>query len=55
MAEELLLERGGAKGGALGDRNYWSPRLAERLKVEGLDLLAPYKSKDGRRGTGPAL
>jgi hypothetical protein len=55
MAEELQLEGGGAKGGALGDRNYWSPRLTERLKVEGLDLLAPYKSKNGRRGPCPAL
>ncbi len=42
LAEELLE---GAKGWALGDRNYWSPELAERLGEEGLGLLAPYKSK----------
>lgn len=41
---EALLE--GAGGWALGDRNYWSPELAERLGEEqGLSLLAPYKSK----------
>jgi Transposase DDE domain len=35
----------------LGDRNYWSPELAERLSEEGLSLLAPYKSKkrEGKR------
>ena len=34
----------------MGDRNYWSPDLTERLE-EGLSLLAPYKSKKrkGRR------
>jgi hypothetical protein len=43
LAEELLE---GAEGWALGDRNYWSPELAERLGEEGLSLLAPYiKSK----------
>ena len=42
LAEELLEE---AEGWALGDRNYWSPELAERLGEEGLSLLAPYKSK----------
>lgn len=42
LAEELLED---AKGWALGDRNYWSPSLAERLGDEGLCLLAPYKSK----------
>jgi hypothetical protein len=34
----------------LGDRNYWSPDLTERLEEEGLSLLAPYKSKK-REGT----
>jgi hypothetical protein len=43
LAEELLLllleeTKGWA---ALGDRNYWSPDLAERLETEGLRLLAP--------------
>jgi DDE family transposase len=54
MAEELLLE-GGAKGWALGERNYWSPRLTERLKAEGLDLLAPYKSKKREKGSWPCF
>ena len=44
LAEELL--RGAQEEGwVLGDRNYWSPELAERLGEEGLSLLAPYKSK----------
>jgi hypothetical protein len=42
LAEELLEE---TKGWALGDRNYWSPELTQRLQDEGLCLLAPYKSK----------
>ena len=42
LAEELLE---GVSGHAFGDRNYWSPELAERLGDEGLTLLAPYKSK----------
>ena len=42
LAEELLQE---TKGWALGDRNYWSPELAQRLADEGLRLLALYKSK----------
>ena len=47
MAEELLpLEEG---GWALGDRNYWSPKLAE----EGLSLLAPYKSKKKEKERWP--
>jgi hypothetical protein len=40
LAEELLE---GVSGQALGDRNYWSPVLTERLKGKGLHLLAPYK------------
>ncbi len=47
LAEEMLEE---AKGWALGDRNYWSPELTQRLEDEGLCLLAPYKSKK-REGT----
>jgi hypothetical protein len=42
LAEELLEE---AKGWALGDRNYWSADLTERLADKGLRLLALYKSK----------
>jgi hypothetical protein len=37
-----LLEN--VSGFALADRNYWKPELFERLKVNGLWLLAPYKS-----------
>ncbi len=40
-AEELLQ---GVSGFALADRNYWKPELIERLKTQGLYLLAPYKS-----------
>lgn len=40
-AEELLQ---GVYGFALADRNYWKPELFERLKANGLQLLAPYKS-----------
>jgi hypothetical protein len=42
VAEELLE---GAEGWVLGDRNYWSPDLTERLGEGGLELLAPYKFK----------
>jgi hypothetical protein len=50
LAEELLE---GAKGWALGDRNYWSPDLIERLGKEGLTLLAPYKSKKEEKEPWP--
>ena len=50
LAEELLEE---AKGRALGDRNYWSPDLAERLEDEGLCLLAPYKFKKREKRPWP--
>jgi hypothetical protein len=43
MAEELL--EGVEEGWVLGDRNYWSPDLAEQFEAEGVRLLAPYKSK----------
>lgn len=50
LAEELLQEAQG-EGWVLGDRNYWSPELEERLGEEGLCLLTPYKSKkrEGKR------
>ncbi len=44
MAEELL-DEGAEEGWLLGDRNYWSPDLTERLEANGVHLLAPYKSK----------
>ena len=51
VAEELLE---GAEGWALGDRNYWSPKLTERLLgEEGLRLLAPYKSKNKEKKPWP--
>jgi len=42
VAEQLL---GGLAGWALGDRNYWSPRLRERLRGHDLHLLAPFSSR----------
>ena len=39
---EKLLE--GAEGWVLGNRNYHSPNLAERLSDRGLRLLTPYKA-----------
>jgi Transposase DDE domain len=50
LAEELLEE---AKGWALGDRNYWSADLTERLGQEGVHLLAPYKSKKKEKKPWP--
>jgi hypothetical protein len=50
MAEEMLE---GVSGWALGDRNYWSPQLTERLGEEGLRLLAPYKSKKKEKEPWP--
>lgn len=50
LVEELLQET--QEGWVLGDRNYCSPELAQRLfEEEGLSLLAPYKSKkrEGKR------
>jgi len=52
LAEEML-EEAGEKGWVLGDRNYWSPRLTERLDERGLTLLAPYKSKKGAKEPWP--
>jgi hypothetical protein len=52
LAEELLLLEE-TKGWALGDRNYWSPDLAQRLETEGLRLLAPYKSKKKEKEPWP--
>lgn len=55
-AHELSVAEGlleGAKGWVLGDRNYWSPLLTERLSEQGLDLLAPYKSKKGEKRPWP--
>ena len=40
-AEDLLQ---GVAGFVLADRNYWKPELFQRLKSDGLYLLAPFKS-----------
>lgn len=40
VAEEMLTH---VKGWALGDRNYWSPKLFETLNAQGLSLLAPFR------------
>jgi hypothetical protein len=50
LAEELLED---TKGWALGDRNYWSAELTERLGDEGLCLLAPYKSRKKEKERWP--
>lgn len=49
-AEDLLH---GVQGWGLADRNYWSPKLAERLREQGLLLLAPYKSSKRERKPWP--
>jgi hypothetical protein len=41
IAEQMLT---GLSGWALGDRNYWSPKLMENLREHGLHLLTPFKS-----------
>ena len=41
VAEELVEN---VHGWVLGDRNYWSPRLAEQSRSQGLTWLTPYKS-----------
>lgn len=52
VAEELL--EGVREGWILGDRNYWSPHLTERLSEEqGLALMAPYKSKKREKEPWP--
>ena len=35
----------GTRGVLVGDRNYWSPRLAEELRQENVTLLAPFGSR----------
>ena len=52
VAEELLE---GARGWALGDRNYWSPQLTEQLGEQRLDLLwRPTSPRSERRSPGLA-
>ncbi len=49
-AEDLLE---GVYGYALADRNYWKPELTERLKAQGLCLLAPYRTAKGEKRPWP--
>lgn len=50
VAEPLL---DGLRGWALGDRNYWSPKLRERLRQHGLHLLAPFSSHSKEKKRWP--
>ena len=50
VAEQLL---SGLKGWALGDRNYWSPKLMERLREHDLHLLAPFSSRTKEKTRWP--
>lgn len=43
----------GAWGYALGDRNYWSPTLAEQFRAGGLRLLAPFRKASRERKPWP--
>lgn len=52
IAEQLF---DGVEGHALGDRNYWSPRLAAELEACGLKLLAPYRSAKREKKRWPLL
>lgn len=40
-------------GTLLGDRNYWSPQLTERLRQQGITLLTPAKSSRSRQPPHP--
>jgi len=51
-AEQMLI---GVMGTVLGDRNYWKPLLAERLRLQGLQLLAPYKSAKREKVPWPTV
>ena len=41
------------QGWLLGDRNYWSPQQTTRLAEQGLQLLAPFKSKKREKKRWP--
>lgn len=51
-AAEVLAER--AQGWLLGDRNYWSPDLADLLAQQGIELGAPYISAKDESEPWPA-
>jgi hypothetical protein len=50
VAEGLLAD---VRGWAIGDRNYYSPRLTEQLAKKGLRLLAPFRSRKRERKPFP--
>lgn len=50
VAEQFLSH---LRGWALGDRNYWSPKLTAKLAEHQLHLLAPYKSKKREKAPWP--
>ncbi len=50
VAEELLATN---SGWVIGDRNYYSPRLQEKLARHGLQLLAPFRSRKRERKPFP--
>ncbi len=50
VAADLL---GDVQGWAIGDRNYYAPRLAEELATKGLRLLAPFRSRKRERKPFP--
>ena len=52
VAEHLLED---ARGWVLGDRNYWSPALCEKLVEQSLRLLAPYRSAKREQRRWPLL
>ncbi len=51
VAEQELLEA--TRGWALGDRNYWRPAAAARLRERGIALLAPYQWASRERAPWP--
>ena len=51
MAEELL--EGAKEGRVLGDRNYWSPDLAERFEAEGVIYWPLTSPRKGNGSPGP--
>jgi Transposase DDE domain len=46
-----LLE--GVTGWALGDRNYWSPKVTAQVRTQGVHLLAPFKMSKRERTPWP--
>lgn len=51
-AEQMLI---GVVGTVLGDRGYWKPVLADRLREQGLLLLAPFRSAKHEKTPWPTV